>query len=66
MCCGEILNIYQEAPVSSGGRGVGSAETEEEERWEGGGGAAGQGDAQHGGGEGDPAGGERCGRANTL
>ena len=49
----------QEAPLCTGGRGLGSQETEEEERRGGRRRPPGQGDAQHGRGEGDPAGGER-------
>ena len=48
----------QEAPVCTGGRGLGSQETEAEERPGEGRGTPGPGDAQHGRGEGDPPGGE--------
>ena len=60
MKCGrEILTRVQEAPLCTGGRGLGSQETKEEARRSDRRRPPGQGDAQHGRGEGDPAGGER-------
>ena len=62
----EILTREQEASLCTGGRRLGPQETKEEARRSGRRRPPGPGDAQHGRGEGDPAGGERGGRADTL